>query len=103
MTEILNEWHLLGLTAGLATFIIIGLFHPVVIKCEYYFGVKCWWWFAILGVVMCVLSYCLDDVLISILCGVTGFSSFLTIKEIFDQRERVRKGWFPKNLNRKES
>jgi len=51
MTNISNflaDWHLEGLAVGLATFLIIGLFHPVVIKCEYYFGVRCWWWFLVL-------------------------------------------------------
>ena len=38
MTEFLSEWHLVGLVVGLATFLIIGIFHPVVIKCEYYFA-----------------------------------------------------------------
>lgn len=32
-----------GLLVGLATFLIIGLFHPLVIKAEYYLGVRCWW------------------------------------------------------------
>ena len=30
-----------GLAVGLATFLIIGVFHPIVIKSEYYFGVRC--------------------------------------------------------------
>ena len=29
-----------GLLVGLATFLIIGLFHPLVIKAEYYLGVS---------------------------------------------------------------
>lgn len=36
MSEILQSWHLLGLTIGVCTFLVIGLFHPVVIKCEYH-------------------------------------------------------------------
>ncbi|MDE6270388.1 MAG: DUF4491 family protein, partial [Muribaculaceae bacterium] len=38
----------------------------------------------------------------SALLGVTAFSSFWTILEIFEQRERVRKGWFPANPARKK-
>ena len=34
-----------GLLIGIATFLIIGLFHPVVVKAEYYWGTKCWWIF----------------------------------------------------------
>lgn len=101
MTEILSQYHLLGLVIGLCTFLIIGLFHPVVIKCEYYFGVRCWWWFLVLGTAMCGLSLMTDDVMLSTLAGVVGFSSFWTIKEIFEQRERVIKGWFPMNPRRR--
>lgn len=100
MTEILAQWHIEGLVVGLATFLIIGAFHPVVIKCEYYFGVRCWWWFLVLGLAMCVVSVAVDSGILSTLAGVTAFSSFWTVKEIFDQRERVRKGWFPANPRR---
>lgn len=102
MTSFLEQYHLLGLVAGLATFLIIGFFHPVVVKCEYYFGTRCWWWFLVLGIAGCVGSYLVDDVLASTLLGVFAFSSFWTIKEIFEQRERVRKGWFPANPKRKD-
>lgn len=100
MSEFLQDIHCLGLTLGICTFLVIGIFHPIVIKCEYYFGVRCWWWFAILGIIMCGISYCISDPFWSTLAGVVGFSSFWTIKEIFDQRERVRKGWFPANPKR---
>ena len=46
-------------------------------------------------------SLCVADVLASTLLGVFAFSSFWTIKEIFEQEERVKKGWFPKNPKRK--
>lgn len=102
MSEILAQYHLLGPVIGLGTFLIIGLFHPVVIKCEYYFGVGCWWWFLVLGVVLTALSALLSDPLWSSLAGVAGFSSFWTIKEIFDQRKRVERGWFPRNPRRSQ-
>lgn len=101
MTEILQEHHVLGISLGLCTFLIIGLFHPICIKCEYYFGVRCWWWFALLGAAMCVVAYLVADTFWSTLSGVVGFSSFWTILEIFEQRERVRKGWFPMNPRRR--
>ena len=41
------------------------------------------------------------DVLIAALAGVFAFSSFWTIKELFEQQERVRKGWFPANPKRR--
>ena len=35
------------------------------------------------------------------LLGVFAFSCFWTVHEITEQEERVRKGWFPANPNRK--
>ena len=101
IVQLLQEYHLLGLLIGVSTFLIIGLFHPVVIKCEYYFGTRCWWWFLVLGLVGVGLSIWVENVLWSSLLGVFSFSSFWTIKEIFDQKKRVIKGWFPRNPKRK--
>ena len=86
-----------GIILGLGTFLSIGLFHPIVIKGEYYFGVKCWPVFLILGIAGCLDSLFVENIYISVLLGVFSFSSFWSILELFEQRERVRKGWFPKN------
>ena len=51
LTEFLRQYHLLGLTIGLLTFLVIGICHPLVIKGEYYFGTRCWWVFLIAGAV----------------------------------------------------
>ena len=99
--EFLNEYHLAGLFIGICTFLIIGLFHPVVVKAEYYWGTKCWWIFLVLGIAGVIASLSIDNVILSSLLGVFAFSSFLTIKEVFEQEERVQKGWFPKNPKRK--
>ena len=99
--EFLNEDHLAGLFIGICTFLIIGLFHPVVVKAEYYWGTKCWWIFLILGIAGVIASLSIDNVILSSLLGVFAFSSFWTIKEVFEQEERVQKGWFPKNPKRK--
>ena len=95
--EFLNEYHLAGLFIGICTFLIIGLFHPVVVKAEYYWGTKCWGIFLVLGIAGVVASLSIDNVILSSLLGVFAFSSFWTIKEVFEQEERVQKGWFPKN------
>ena len=95
------ELYFTGIIIGIATFFIIGLFHPIVIKSEYYFGVKSWWAFALIGAVATVASLLVDNILWSTLLAVVGASSFWSIKELFEQRERVRKGWFPKNPHRK--
>lgn len=100
ITELLQQWHLEGLAAGLATFLIIGIFHPIVIKSEYYFGTRCVWVFFTAGVALCALAMVLGSGIWSTLAGVAGFSSFWSIKEIYEQQERVRKGWFPRNPKR---
>lgn len=99
--EFLDGSNLLGLIIGLCTFFIIGVFHPIVIKCEYYFGTRCWWWFLVLGLVCMALSVFVGNLFASALLGVTAFSAFWSILEIFEQQKRVQKGWFPRNPRRK--
>ena len=99
--NLFNELHFSGLLIGISTFLIIGLFHPIVIKAEYYWGTRCWWIFLLLGIAGTVASVFVADILYSSLLGVFAFSSFWTIKEVFDQEKRVKKGWFPKNPKRK--
>ena len=93
--------NLTGLLIGICTFLIIGIFHPVVIKCEYYFGTRCWWVFLILGIAGTFGALWVHNVLGASLLGVFAFSSFWTILEIFEQKSRVKKGWFPMNPKRK--
>ena len=92
----------LGIIIAVTTFLVIGLFHPIVIKAEYYFGVKCWWAFAFAGALFLALSLFIENIITSSILGVVGCSSFWSILEIFEQRERVRKGWFPKNPKRND-
>lgn len=97
MTEFLSSYHLLGLAIGLCTFLIIGIFHPVCIKCEYYFGTGSRWWFLVLGLLGTAGAILVTDPFWSSLLGVFAFSSFWTIGEIVEQRRRVERGWFPEN------
>lgn len=90
-----------GLIIGIATFLIIGLFHPLVIKTEYYTGTRLWWVFLLMGIGGVAASLMIDNTLISSLLGVFAFSSFWTIKELFEQEKRVERGWFPRNPKRK--
>lgn len=90
-----------GILIGVATFLVIGLFHPLVIKAEYYIGVRSWWLFLLLGLVSGAASLLVNGMLLSILLGVVAFSSFWSIGEVFQQRKRVEKGWFPENPKRK--
>ena len=92
----------MGIIIGVATFLIIGLFHPLVIKAEYYIGVKSWWLFLLFGVLSATASLLVADFILSILLGVVAFSSFWSIGEVFQQKKRVEKGWFPANPKRRK-
>lgn len=96
------ELNFQGIIIGVATFLVIGLFHPLVIKAEYYIGVKSWWLFLLLGIISVVASLLVDNLMLSILLGVVAFSSFWSIGEVFEQKKRVEKGWFPANPNKKK-
>ena len=95
------ELNFMGIIIGVATFLVIGLFHPLVIKAEYYIGVRSWWLFLLAGIVTAVASLLVDNLFVSIILGVVAFSSFWSIGEVFEQKKRVEKGWFPANPKRK--
>ena len=96
------ELNFLGVIIGVVTFLIIGLFHPLVIKAEYYIGVRSWWLFLLLGIVAGVFSLLVESLALSIILGVVAFSSFWSIGEVFQQKKRVEKGWFPANPKKKK-
>ncbi len=92
-----------GILIGLCTFLIIGLFHPLVIKGEYYLGKKaCRMIFVIIGVATLLGSLLWSNTIGSILLGVTSFSAFWGIGEVNEQEQRVARGWFPANPKRKK-
>ena len=92
--------HITGIVIAISTFLIIGLFHPLVIKTEYYLGTRPWWLFLFGGIVCVVLSLLQADIVWSSLLGVLGASLLWSIGELFEQKKRVEKGWFPKNPRR---
>ena len=96
------ELHFTGIIIAVSTFIIIGLFHPLVIKTEYYTGTKLWWVFLIAGLVCIGAAACIEQVIVSSLLGVLGASLLWSIGELFAQKKRVEKGWFPKRPDNKE-
>lgn len=93
--------HFTGLLLAISTFIIIGVFHPVVIKTEYHWGTRPWWLFLIAGLACIGASLCIADTIFSAIVGVTGASLLWSIGELFEQKKRVEKGWFPMNPKRK--
>ena len=89
-----------GIIIGITTFLIIGIFHPIVIKCEYYFSEKIWPVFLVLGLITGLLSLLIQQSLISDILGVLSCVLLWCIRELKEQTERVEKGWFPKNPKR---
>jgi len=89
-----------GILIGAAAFLIIGIFHPIVIKGEYYFGRRIWPVFLVAGILLVFLSLWIGNQILSAVIGITGFSCLWSIHELFEQEERVAKGWFPRNPKR---
>lgn len=93
--------HYEGLIIGAATFLIIGLFHPIVIKTEYYTGTRYWWVFLLVGLIgLGVATFFVENIIVNAILGAFSFSSFWSIGKLFEQVKRVEKGWFPKNPKR---
>ena len=90
-----------GIIVGVSVFLIIGLFHPIVVKGEYYFSKKIWPIFFLLGAGLVICSLFIENYIGSTLLCVVGFSCFWSIREFHEQEERVKKGWFPQNPKRK--
>ena len=89
--------HFTGILIAVGTFLIIGIFHPIVIKTEYYFGTRPWWLFLAGGIVSIVAALFVEDVMLSAFLGVLGASFLWSLGELFEQKQRVGKGWFPRN------
>ncbi len=85
----------------MAAFLIIGIFHPVVIKCEYYFGERVWPVFLVLGLLSGGASLLVEDGVLSGILGILSCVLLWCIRELKEQTRRVEQGWFPKNPNRK--
>ena len=91
-----------GIIIGGFAFIITGIFHPVVVKCEYYFSAKIWPLFLVAGILCAVISLIIKNEIVSGIFGILSFVLLWCIRELKEQTERVKKGWFPRNPNRKD-
>ena len=94
--------YLSGILIGVISFLSIGVFHPIVIKAEYYFSKSCWPVFLIAGILLMIISAMIENVVLSSALAVVGMSSWWSILELFHQEKRVQKGWFPANPKRKK-
>ncbi len=91
-----------GIAIGFGTFLLIGLLHPVVIKTEYHVGTKAWPLFLVSGLVCLCLAVFSSLPVLSALLAVLGFSLLWSIRELFEQEQRVGRGWFPRNPNKRK-
>jgi len=93
--------HFQGIWIGLISFLIIGIFHPIVKAAEYYIGKKVWPVFLIGGILILLASLRIENEVFEAAAGVLGFTMLWSIHELFEQEKRVEKGWFPSNPNKK--
>lgn len=91
------NWTYDGVIIGAGAFAIIGVLHPVVIRAEYRWGRKVWPAFLAAGLGCAAGSLLIGWVPVSALLAVLGFSLLWGIRELFEQEERVRRGWYPAN------
>ena len=90
-----------GIIIAASTFLAIGIWHPIVIKTEYYWGTRPWIIYLIVGLACIAGALFIENAIISSIVGVFGASALWGIGELFAQKRRVEKGWVPKNPNRK--
>ena len=90
-----------GIIIAASTFLAIGIWHPIVIKTEYYWGTRPWILYLLIGLACITGALCIENAILSSVVGVFGASALWGIGELFAQKKRVEKGWFPKNPKRK--
>ena len=93
--------YFIGIIIAICTFLTIGIWHPIVIKTEYYWGTRPWVVYLAVGVGCIVGALFIENTLLSAIVGVFGASALWGIGELFSQKKRVEKGWFPMNPKRK--
>lgn len=79
--------------------IVIGAFHPIVIKAEYHFTKNIWPLFLAAGLALCACSLFVQGIA-SVALAVVGSGCLWSVRELFEQEKRVERGWFPRNPNR---
>jgi len=90
-----------GIIIAVCTFLTIGIWHPIVIKTEYRWGTRPWVVYLLIGIVCIIAALFIENTIISAIIGVFGASALWGIGELFSQKKRVQKGWFPMNPKRR--
>ena len=91
-----------GLVLGAVMLLAIGFGHVLVVKWEYHLGTKWWPPLLIVGLLLTTASVLVESKLLSGCLGIIGVVFFYSNHELFKQKERVERGWFPKNPKRDE-
>jgi hypothetical protein len=91
-----------GLAIAAIMIAAIGIGHILVIKWEYYWGVKSWPGMLIIGLGLLVASLLVENILLSGGLGMFGATLLWGIYELFKQKKRVEQGLFPRNPRMKE-
>lgn len=99
-----------GLIVGLVTILSIAIYHPLVIRFEYLFGLKARWIFVPIGILGIGSAVLVRYFVTNTFWRETGetalmvfaFASFWSVVEVGSQRKRVLKGRFPKNPKRND-
>ena len=81
--------HFTGIVIAISCFLIIGLFHPIVIKTEYYTGTKYWWTFLVAGLASVVAALFVANPVVSAVTGIFSASCLGAVKGLFSKRDRV--------------
>ena len=99
--EFLMEYHLAGIMIGVATFLIIGIFHPLVTKGEYYFGVRIWWIFLLMGIAAVIGSVLVENIVWST-CWQSGAPLRSGVSaNCSNSASGSKKGGFPSGLKKR--
>jgi hypothetical protein len=80
----------IGIYFGLYVLVTIGLYHILVVKLEAWFGVWPWIAFLLLGLACLYFSIVAKTAIWSMWWGYNAFLNLWSVKEMFDQRKRVR-------------
>ena len=90
-----------GIIIAASTFLAIGVWHPIVIKTEYYWGTRPWIVYLIVGLACIAGALFIENAILSSIVGVFGASALWGIGELFAQKKRVEKEKKKKNPKRK--
>jgi|SRR5690606_22018668 len=93
--------NLSGIIIGAYSFINIVIARWICIVGEYYVSKRLWIGFLLFGLTTIGISLFTPSLIVGSILSITGFTYLWGIHEIIEQEERVTKGWYPRNPNRK--